>query len=47
MNVKGHRVALNLVRPADDKNSVKLRRTLAAWNTDDLASRLVNLGSLR
>ena len=37
--------ALNLVRNAKDKKSVKTRRKLAGWSPDYLASLLVNLDS--
>jgi predicted transposase YbfD/YdcC len=37
--------ALNLVRKAKDKRSVKTRRKLAGWNADYLASLLVNQDS--
>lgn len=37
--------ALNLVRTAKDKKSIKTRRKLAGWDTDYLASLLVNLDS--
>jgi predicted transposase YbfD/YdcC len=37
--------ALNLVRNAKDKKSIKTRRKLASWNPDYLASLLVNLDS--
>jgi hypothetical protein len=34
--------AINLVRNAKDKKSLKVRRKLAGWNPDYLASLLVN-----
>jgi predicted transposase YbfD/YdcC len=37
--------AINLVRNAQDKKSIKLRRKLAGWDTKYLASLLVNLDS--
>jgi hypothetical protein len=37
--------ALNLVRNAKDKKSLKTRRKLASWNTNYLADLLVNLDS--